>query len=151
MSCLFDKNLLQEYLENTIEPLESIILEEHLKTCSDCRRDLAELKLLFWELEEMPFVEMPSEALMVKDEVLKNLKSLETSPQDIKNFNIRDLAEIQNNIFQNATLFLKFVPGTKVVANTSKSSVKKASSLLTNLVKTSLRTRSKNALLRISL
>lgn len=151
MRCSFDKNLLQGYLEKTITPLENIILEEHLKVCNDCRRDLIELKLLFWELKEMPCIDLPPEAFAVKNEVLKMVTDLEIPAENLQSFGIKDLVKIQNHIIHSATLFLKFIPGNKIIANTTKSSAKKASSFIGNLVLTSIKSKPRNALLRNSL
>ncbi|ABR49078.1 conserved hypothetical protein [Alkaliphilus metalliredigens QYMF] len=148
MNCSFDKSLLQESLENTIEPLESIILEEHLKVCHGCRRDLMELKLLLWELEEMSSVDLPPEALDVKARVLHDFKNRQPSSEDTHPFGIKDFVDIQSNILSSATLFLRFIPGAKVASKTSKSTIKKASSLLENFITGSFKIRSKSSLLR---
>lgn len=44
--------LLQDYLEGTIDPVGKIFLEDHINSCRDCRRELSELKLMFWELND---------------------------------------------------------------------------------------------------
>jgi predicted anti-sigma-YlaC factor YlaD len=40
MNCKLNKDLLYSYADNTIEPLEKIFVEEHLKYCKQCRKDL---------------------------------------------------------------------------------------------------------------
>ncbi|MFZ5352138.1 MAG: anti-sigma factor family protein [Bacillota bacterium] len=40
MSCRFDKNIIQRYIDNEADPLEMIFLKEHLKYCSDCQKDV---------------------------------------------------------------------------------------------------------------
>ena len=37
MSCKFDKDLIQNYVDNTIDPLELIVLKEHIAVCQDCK------------------------------------------------------------------------------------------------------------------
>ncbi len=151
MTCLFDKNLLQEYLDGTIEPLEKIILEEHLKVCGDCRRDLSDFKLLLWELEEMPPIDLPPEALDIKDEVLNRIVGLEVAPDHNKGIGFKNVMEIQNNIIKNTTLFFKFIPGGEMLVNSSKITAKKASSQMTGYLKSSFKRRTRNLLLRTSI
>lgn len=42
--CRFDREILQKYIDNTIEPLEFIFLKEHLKVCAECKDELDFLK-----------------------------------------------------------------------------------------------------------
>jgi len=53
MDCKFDAALLHDYLEGTIDDLDRIFVEEHIKVCKKCKRELTMLKLLFWELNEI--------------------------------------------------------------------------------------------------
>ncbi len=50
MNCKLDRVLLQDLLEDIIDPVEKLVVEEHLKICKECRKELTELKLLFWDL-----------------------------------------------------------------------------------------------------
>lgn len=47
--CRMDPDVLQDYIDGTIEPLEKIVLEEHLRVCSDCRIELNRLKIVDWD------------------------------------------------------------------------------------------------------
>lgn len=58
MSCKFDKKLLYSLEDDTIEPLERIFAEEHLKYCSECKKEFELIKNLDKELNECDF-EMP--------------------------------------------------------------------------------------------
>ncbi|NMM63355.1 zf-HC2 domain-containing protein [Clostridium sp. P21] len=40
MSCKLDKKFLYAYADNTIDPLEKIFVEEHLKHCDECIKTL---------------------------------------------------------------------------------------------------------------
>lgn len=40
MNCKLDKDLLYAYADETIDPLERIFVEEHLKYCDSCKKDL---------------------------------------------------------------------------------------------------------------
>jgi predicted anti-sigma-YlaC factor YlaD len=61
--CLMDRVLLEEYVEGLSDPLEKILVEEHIKTCPCCRNEITELKLLSWELRNLAMqkVEYPEE------------------------------------------------------------------------------------------
>jgi anti-sigma factor RsiW len=54
-------DLLQEYIDGALEPLEKIILAEHLADCHRCRRELNQLKLLDWDIKHEPVIEPPAE------------------------------------------------------------------------------------------
>lgn len=58
MSCKLDKQLLYSLADNTIEPLERIFVEEHLKYCDECKKELVLSEKLEKELNEFEF-EMP--------------------------------------------------------------------------------------------
>jgi hypothetical protein len=59
MDCKIDIYLLYEYIDKTIDPLEKLFLEEHLKRCGSCRKDLTQMKLLLWEMDEIGEAEIP--------------------------------------------------------------------------------------------
>lgn len=40
MSCKLDKKFLYAYADNTIDPLEKILVDEHLKYCDECTKAL---------------------------------------------------------------------------------------------------------------
>ncbi len=63
MSCSFH-DYLPLYMDEELPPLEIILLEEHLQTCRDCRRELNQLKILEWDLKkQFNMAEVPSHAL----------------------------------------------------------------------------------------
>ncbi|MCX7774465.1 MAG: zf-HC2 domain-containing protein [Clostridia bacterium] len=51
MACQMDRVLLEEYADGLLPKLERLLVEEHIKACSSCKKQLTELKLLFWEIE----------------------------------------------------------------------------------------------------
>jgi hypothetical protein len=61
--CNFNKTLLHEYIDGELAPLEVQILEEHLKSCSECRKELNQLKILDWDLHHQDAIEVPYEQL----------------------------------------------------------------------------------------
>ncbi|PJI08736.1 MULTISPECIES: anti-sigma factor family protein [Clostridium] len=52
MSCKFDEKLLYAYVDKTIEPLEKIFVEEHLKYCEKCREEVEFIKLMDAKIKE---------------------------------------------------------------------------------------------------
>jgi predicted anti-sigma-YlaC factor YlaD len=75
MECNIDKYLLYEYMDKTIDPLERIFLEQHLKTCTGCRKDLTQMKLLLWEMDEIKESEMevPSDIYKTREAALSEV------------------------------------------------------------------------------
>lgn len=55
MSCKLDKQLLYSLADNTIEPLERIFVEEHLKCCDKCKEDLRLIKEIDKRLDDLEF------------------------------------------------------------------------------------------------
>ena len=81
MNCDIDIDILQDYLEGTIDPLEKIFLETHSSTCKRCRRELYGLKLLFWDLSDKSNyeAELPVELDMLRDELIESVTGKTTS------------------------------------------------------------------------
>lgn len=48
--CNMDRVLLEEYADDMLNQVEKILVEQHIKSCSCCRKQLTEMKLLFWEI-----------------------------------------------------------------------------------------------------
>lgn len=73
MSCKFDKNLLYSYADNTIEPLEKLFVEEHLKYCDKCKDELALIKLIDTNLKfsEESF-DLPARIFSISELVIDN-------------------------------------------------------------------------------
>jgi anti-sigma factor RsiW len=51
--CKMETWLLEDYAEGLLDVAETTLLEAHLAGCEACRRELAHIKLLFWELESL--------------------------------------------------------------------------------------------------
>jgi len=109
MSCISEIQL-QEYLEGNVQSLEKVIIEEHLKTCSNCKSELLALKLLLWELNEIKKAkpEIPAEVSKVRGRVLNEL--FEGNQDTLE---LAEILHLQRNNFANASTFVKFIPGVK--------------------------------------
>lgn len=110
MSCnKIDASLLQDLIDETIDPLEKIFIESHLNTCKECRRELSELKLMFWELNSKSNyeVEYPKELDTMGAYIIDSSlgeKSKGTS---------RKVIDMQVNTIKMSGRFLEYMPGAK--------------------------------------
>ncbi len=111
MSCRFDQDLLQDYLEKNCDPLTEIFIVEHLKVCRSCRQELAELKALYWDLQELKTkdVAIPAELEKVKNEVLQKVGAAEETTEKVW----PKVAKMSGLIWHTTTLFCDFIPGVK--------------------------------------
>ncbi|MEL1135738.1 zf-HC2 domain-containing protein [Desulfitobacterium sp. THU1] len=143
MICNLDKNLLQDLLDGVIDPVEKLFVEEHLKACSECRQEINELKLLFWDLNDKSSydLELPLELDHIKNALLE--QSLEPASQSTFN----SLMEVQRkniksarNNMKSASKFLDFVPGIKAGNALAKESLKATPSALKYVSKSLLKT-----------
>lgn len=102
MECNFDKTILHEFIDNSIEPLEMIFLSEHIKHCKSCEEELnmlyktdKKLKSFYNKKTQYPnrldgIGKLVIENLSDDDEVMKGLKEV---------------------IMENSSRFIKLIPG----------------------------------------
>lgn len=110
MECSFDSDMIQMYIEGTIEPLEKIFAEEHLKVCKNCRKELTRLKLLYFELENLDEPsQFPDELEQVRNMVLDNVFDT-GNKYDIKKF-----VKQQKKSIGLASGFIDYIPGKSIV------------------------------------
>lgn len=115
MDCKFDSDLIQMYIDGTIEPLEKVFVEEHLKVCKKCRKELTQFKLLYYELESLEEVEeVPEELEQVRNIVLDNIFEAPNK------YGIKDFINQQKKALVMATEFVEHVPGKKLVGKSIK-------------------------------
>ena len=83
--CKLDKLLLYSYEDNSINPLEKIIVEEHLKYCNECRNELKEIREFEENINHIDFedIELPDDLDELCSLVIDNCISKE-------NYNISD-------------------------------------------------------------
>jgi hypothetical protein len=70
MSCKLDKQLLYSLADNTIEPLERIFVEEHLKYCNECKKELQQINEIDDVLSDLEFEIPIPEKLSVLSQLL---------------------------------------------------------------------------------
>jgi len=128
MSCKLDTELIQDFLEGTLDPLEKIIVEEHLKACETCQREFEEMKLIFRELDELGLSDMdiPPEIACIQASVINQYMSASGNVS----FGLKEFLSIQKQVFEKAGLFLRFIPGFKPGLKYIQKNIKKTPSLL---------------------
>jgi len=73
MCCKFNKELLYAFDDKTIEPLEKIFVEEHIKYCSDCQKDLKLINIINENIEdELMHIEFPNKLSIISQLVAEN-------------------------------------------------------------------------------
>ena len=92
MSCKLDKQLLYSFADNTIEPLERIFVEEHLKYCSECKKELELIKKLDKELNEFEFeIPIPERLSTLSQLLVENcINQMENDDAKLKNHNYNE-------------------------------------------------------------
>jgi hypothetical protein len=126
MNCKLDRVLLQDLLEDIIDPAEKLFVEEHLKTCKECRKELAELKLLFWDLNNKSNYEitLPAEVDQIKDAIL------ERAAGKVSQSTSKIILDIQRRNVRAAGMFLDYVPGVKAGNRLFKDGMKAAPTVI---------------------
>lgn len=70
MICKLDENLLYSYADKTIEELEKIFVEEHLKYCDACKRKLELIRFTDKQLKQLDIGLIPTDRLSVITELI---------------------------------------------------------------------------------
>lgn len=65
-----DELLLYEFVEGCLEVEERCQVMMHLNQCAHCRKEVSQIKALFYDLSQMPDVEIPDELMCVRESVL---------------------------------------------------------------------------------
>jgi len=110
MSCdKMDDLLLQDFLEETIDPLEKIFVENHLNICKECRREVSELKLMFWELGNKGNfeIEYPKELDTMGTQLIDTFLGKKAKSST------RKVVDMQVNTLKMSNKFLNYMPGAK--------------------------------------
>ena len=92
MSCKLDKQLLYSLADNTIEPLERIFVEEHLKYCTECKNELELIEKLDKELNEFEFeIPIPERLESLSQLLVENcINKMENEDTKLKNHNYNE-------------------------------------------------------------
>ena len=112
-------DLLQQYVDREINPLEKMLLEEHLLSCRTCRQELNQLKLLDWELKHEPAIELPAELAVYRMAAIKTYFASTAAQQ--KSSVVRDLWSLQLQILYHTSSFMGYNPVNRTLNRTVKS------------------------------
>ena len=135
MSCGFDRTLIQEYVDNTIDPLEFIFLKEHINYCGECKRELDMFMTLENELEKF-FDDSPvAKDLDLMVESLVDDCMYELNRREKPWYAMKKSMEMGSRIMKNSIKFMEYIPGGKRVSRRAKKTFSNTGSLMAGLVK----------------
>lgn len=73
MNCRLDKDLLYAYADGSSDELEKFIVEEHIRYCEDCQKELNSIKNMDSKLKAIfESVEYPNGLSIISEQVLEN-------------------------------------------------------------------------------
>jgi predicted anti-sigma-YlaC factor YlaD len=132
MNCSFEKDIIQKYVDNTIDPLELIVLKEHIAVCEDCKFDLELMSKLENSMYEY-FDTLPNNEMLNQFslEILEECYSKAYSYKD----EIIKAWQINKAVVQNASRYTSYLPGSKLAAKAAK----KASTGINKAIKSYVR------------
>lgn len=142
MSCRFDKDLIQKYADNTIDPLEYIFLKEHIGYCEECRKETEYSMALESSLESF-FSSAPGEGSL--GSVIAGLVDdcmYELNWREKFKFAVGRRIAVNKSVFSNSTRFLSMLPGGKRL----KRNPKRGSSGMVGILRTFMKKRVKKLL-----
>jgi len=112
-TCEGHPELLQEYIDDELNEVETLLLEEHLMNCSSCRRELNQLILVDWQLRRLNRnIEIPERELSMRRQAAL-AECLEDNMLE-KAGEIKDLYNVQISAFRKSVEFMQFLPGAKL-------------------------------------
>lgn len=103
MTCNMDENLLYAYEDGTIDPLEKIFVEEHLKHCGKCRRQLEIIKNIEKNLKMAENkLKVPDRLSIISQMVAENcIKNIENKDSRVRRRNYgENMKSIRNVIIR---------------------------------------------------
>lgn len=73
MSCKLNKKLLYFYSDKSIDPLEKIFVEEHLKYCGECNKELEMIKIIEINLKKVEKdIHLPEKLSIMSELIAEN-------------------------------------------------------------------------------
>lgn len=131
MSCGFDREIIQKYADNTIDPLEFIFLKEHINYCGECRNELDMFMTLENELykffdEDSEVSDMDLNIAGLVDDCMGELNKREKLK-----YALNRSIKLGKGILDNSARFAGFLPGSKYIGR----GVRRTASFAGNLMK----------------
>jgi anti-sigma factor RsiW len=110
MTCPLDQDYLQLFIDDELEPLERLVLEEHLWGCKDCLRTLNQLKVLDWDLKRLPEPPLPGELATLRAKVIAELTEPAFTAASSPGF-----IQSQYSNLSHTVKFATYLPGSKLL------------------------------------
>ena len=135
--CQVEQNFLHEYVDGSIEPLERIVLEEHLRGCSACRQELNRLKIIDWDLHKLYEEEIstPPELVKLRQIVLNNCLTEEANQStNTGAISSSDIWNLQVATLNNSLKFITLLSAKTKRVKAKEPKLSKKSSLLRKII-----------------
>lgn len=113
MTCRFDREIIQKYADNTIDPLELIFLKEHINYCNECREELDLIMDLEDRLDKFFNDDSDTKDLDMLITSLVDDCMSELNKREKLKYALRRSLEIGSDIMDNTVRFVEFLPGSK--------------------------------------
>jgi predicted anti-sigma-YlaC factor YlaD len=135
MSCSFDRELIQKYADNSIDPLEFIFLREHMNYCGECRLELDLVMTLERELEKFFGEDINTEGLdnMIAKLVDDCIDEVERKHR--LKYAVASGVRLGSRIMGYTTRFVGFLPGSRRMSKGAAMTASKTGGFLKGLVK----------------
>lgn len=131
MSCGFDKEIIQKYADNTIDPLELIFLKEHINYCGECRKELDLVMTLENQLDKFFEDDVDSKELDLMINKLVDDCMYELNRKEKLKYALKGAIRTGSEITGNSLRFVEYLPGSRILAK----GIKKTASFTGNLFK----------------
>ena len=129
--CSLDRVLLEEYVDGMLNEIERLLVEEHIKSCDSCRKQLTEMKLLFWEIESISDrpIAFPDELGLLADKLMATVK---TKPDTVFK-KVSNVFATQKRVTLAALGFSKSLPLARETKTVVKKTLQTSSTLFARL------------------
>lgn len=138
MSCKFDKDIIQKYIDNTIDPLELLVLKEHLKVCEDCKFELELMSKLDKSMYDY-FGSLPGDSMLDEFSISVLNQCYKASKTDSLKAGISKVWNFNKIVASSTVRYTSYLPGSKLVSNTAKKAGSGINKALRSYVKSSFR------------
>lgn len=135
MSCIFDKDIIQKYADNTIDPLEFIFLKEHIKYCGECREETELVMTLENGLEKFFADDQGSGDLDLVINKLVDQCMYEVNKREKLKYLLNRGIKLGSGIMNDSLRFIEYIPGRRSVNKGVKKTASGAGGLLKALLK----------------
>lgn len=131
MSCGFDKEIIQKYVDNTIDPLEFIFLKEHINYCGECRKELDLVMTLENQLDKIFDDDVDSKELDLMINRLVDDCIYELNKREKLKYALKAAIQTGSEITGNSLRFIEYMPGIRFIGK----GARKTASVTGNFVK----------------